>query len=74
VTEAGNAVAGSDNVWTHTDTDGTTRSNANHCGNWGAATGDGGVGKHTPPSNDRWTETGTRPCNTGAHLYCFQQS
>ena len=73
VTEAGNPVAGSEHVWTYTDTDGTARSGAGHCGNWGSAAGEGEGGTHTTPSNDRWTQSGFADCDTGAHLYCFQQ-
>jgi hypothetical protein len=74
VTESRNAVAGSSGVWTHTETDGTARSGADHCGNWDSAAGNGDTGTHTPPSNARWTQSAVDPCNTGQHLYCFQQS
>jgi hypothetical protein len=73
LTQAGNAVADSDKVWTHTQTDGTARGGANHCGNWGGATGDGDVGAHAL-RNASWTDSDAEACNTGQHLYCFQQS
>ncbi len=74
VTESGNAVANSTGVWTHTEPDGTARGGDDHCGNWGSATGDGDIGTHTSPSNDRWTQDAVAGCNNGQHLYCFQQS
>jgi hypothetical protein len=74
VTQSGNAVGNSPGVWTHTETNGAARAGANHCGNWASTTGDGDIGTHTPSSNDRWTQDAVAACNTGQHLYCFQQS
>jgi hypothetical protein len=73
VTESGGAVAGSTGVWTHTEPEGTARSGDDHCGNWSSASGDGDTGTHTVAGDDRWTQWGADPCNTGQHLYCFQQ-
>jgi hypothetical protein len=72
MTEQGNPVNDETDVWTHTRTDGTALGGANHCANWGSAAGDGDVGTHQA-SNAEWTGAGSDPCNTGHHLYCFQQ-
>jgi hypothetical protein len=72
-TQAGNAVGDSNLVWTHTQTDGSALDGANHCGNWATATGDGDVGTDAA-SDATWTVNGFAACNTGHHLYCFQQS
>jgi hypothetical protein len=74
VTQTGSKAADSTSVWTYTKADGTAiDANTNTCGNWAAATGDGDVGSDTS-RNATWTDNGAAACNTGQHLYCFQQS
>jgi hypothetical protein len=74
VTQAGSKAADSTSVWTYTKADGAAiDANTNNCGNWAAATGDGDVGSETS-RNATWTDNGAAACNTGQHLYCFQQS
>jgi hypothetical protein len=72
LTETGVAVNGSPLVWTHTQVDGAAGNSADHCGNWSGAAGFGGRGTHAFASAN-WTQSGSAACNTGQHLYCFQQ-
>jgi hypothetical protein len=72
VTEMGAAVASGTAVWTHTQPNGAALASANHCGNWGTATGDGDVGD-LAASNATWTVDETLACNSEGRLYCFQQ-
>jgi hypothetical protein len=73
-TQSGNAVADSATVWTFTKGNGTAiDANADNCGNWSSAAGNGDVGAHAF-RDSRWTDNGAQACNTGQHLYCFQQS
>jgi hypothetical protein len=72
LTETGVAVTGSPLVWTHTLVDGAAANSADHCGNWSSAAGGGGRGTHAYASAN-WTQSGSAACNTGQHLYCFQQ-
>jgi len=73
ITETGGTVTGSEFVWTNTNVDGTAGTAGDHCGNWSTATGSGlrGTVGH---KDSNWTQSGTGACNTGQHLYCFQQS
>jgi hypothetical protein len=73
ITETRNTVTGSDLVWTHTQVDGSAGLSDEHCGNWKVATGSGGRGTATY-ADSNWTQSGSAACNTGQHLYCFQQS
>lgn len=74
VTQTGSKVAESTSVWTYTNAAGAALdANTHTCGNWAAATGDGAVGSDTS-RNATWTDNGAAACNTGQHLYCFQQS
>jgi hypothetical protein len=73
LTETKSTVTGSDLVWTHTLVDGTAANTNDHCGDWKVATGDGGRGTATY-ADSNWTQSGSAACNTGQHLYCFQQS
>jgi len=74
VTQTGSKAADSTSVWTYTKADGAAiDANTNTCGHWAAATGDGDVGSDTS-RNATWTDNGAAACNTGQHLYCFQQS
>jgi len=75
ITETGGTVTGSNFVWTHTLVDGTAAPSGDHCGNWTVATATvgGGRGAHAFAAGN-WTQSGTEACNTGQHLYCFQQS
>ena len=73
LTETENTVTGSELVWTYTKVDGTAGTSGDHCGNWGSPTGYGGRGTATFKDSN-WTQSGSAACNTGQHLYCFQQS
>jgi hypothetical protein len=73
LTEAKSTVTGSEFVWTHTLVDGTAAPSDDHCGDWKVATGNGGRGTATL-ADANWTQSGSEACNTGQHLYCFQQS
>jgi hypothetical protein len=73
LTESKNTVTGSDLVWTHTLVDGTAAPSDEHCGEWKVATGSGGRGT-AAYADSNWTQSGSAACNTGQHLYCFQQS
>ena len=73
ITEIRDTVADAAFVWTNTLADGTAAPGDDHCGNWMAAAVNGGRGAHG--SRDApWTASGSSPCSTGQHLYCFQQS
>ena len=73
LTETGNTVTGSEFVWTYTQEDGTALTSGDHCGNWSSATGNGFRGAATY-ADGNWTQSSIEACNTGQHLYCFQQS
>jgi hypothetical protein len=73
ITEIESTVANSEFVWTHTLADGTAAPSDDHCGNWKAAAVNGGRGSHAS-ADAGWTASGSSACNTGQHLYCFQQS
>jgi hypothetical protein len=73
LTESKSTVTGSTFVWTHTLDDGTAALSDDHCGDWKVATGDGDRGTNTE-ADPNWTQSGSSACNTGQHLYCFQQS
>jgi hypothetical protein len=73
ITEIKSTVANSEFVWTHTLADGNAAPSDDHCGNWKAAAVNGGRGSHAS-ADAGWTASGSSACNTGQHLYCFQQS
>jgi hypothetical protein len=75
ITEIRSAVAGSEFVWTHTLVDGTAAPSDEHCGNWKDATATVGGGRGVATlAESNWTQSGTDSCDSGHHLYCFQQS
>ena len=73
LTENGDTVNDSYYVWTYTKVDGTGGTSGEHCGNWTAATGNGFRGT-AAYKDSNWTQSGSAACNTGQHIYCFQQS
>ena len=74
VTETGGGMGGSENSWTHTQSNGSRESTGDHCANWlsnsSANFGDTG---HVSSSDAFWTTLAAFPCNPRFHLYCFQQ-
>ncbi len=73
LTETGNTIAAAALVWTYTKVDGSGGTLGEHCGNWTVATGSGFRGTAVYKDSN-WTQSGSAACNTGQHLYCFQQS
>ena len=76
--ETGVLVAATDNVWTGTSTGGTkaTTPSLDFCRNasgadWADNTLDGLVGSASGTTT--WTSATQVSCNTGAHIYCFEQ-
>ena len=69
--EHGNALAIHEPVWTGTLPGGRVAPET--CSNWILGTGFTGRAGETDTTDDTWTSYNTPACNSGAHLYCFEQ-
>jgi hypothetical protein len=78
-TEQNGQIDSQENVWTHTNTDGTAGGAANgHCLDWSSnspgQSGDFAVPAALGIGDKSWTKFQSQPCNGNAvRLYCFQQ-
>lgn len=72
IMENGQFQAGMTNVWTGTNSSGTTASY--HCSDWTSVVAFAGVYGRADAVNSGWSVAGALNCTSSYRLYCFQQS